>query len=212
MERTIKYFEKRRRDVELTEKVSELIDEILKRENFLFIRNNDVKLQKKGVDLIVFNSYGKPHVVDEKYALSCWNRDLQTYSFEIYSKNNIDNNGWLTSEYHITQDYMLVWLRSTDEELNDIYRLEMAFLSRKAVLEYLSDNGVDIKTILNEFEEKAKNNGAKRELVINKNIKVVQSLKLYEAPINILITKDVLLSLAYYHHIFMKNSELRIGA
>ncbi len=82
MERTIKYFEKRKRDVELTEKVSKLIDEILKKENFLFIRNNDVKLQKKGVDLIVFNSYGKPHVVDEKYAISCWNKDLQTYSFE----------------------------------------------------------------------------------------------------------------------------------
>lgn len=195
-QKKVSYFDRRKKDVERTERVSKKIDEILRAEEILFIRNYDAKLQKKGVDLITFPT-GVPRNVDEKYAINYWNKNLKTYSFEIYSTNNVKNNGWFTSDNNITQDYMLVWLKATDESLENIYQLEMAFIEKDAIVNYLAENGVDLNTILDEFFENCTEKENKKEMIINRNIKVVQSLKFLEAPVNIIISKDVLLSLSY---------------
>lgn len=196
MAASVTYIDRRKKDIERTERVSKLIDEMLKRENHLFVRNRDTVLQKKGVDIISFKT-GVPRAVDEKYALTCWNRDLQTYSFEIRTKNNAYGKGWFVAKNSMTQDYMLVWLRSTDEDLYDVYSLEVALISKDAIKRYLAENNVNVETILRIFNRRAVSKNGKKELYINKNIKVVQSLKFEEAPVNILISKDVLLSLSY---------------
>ena len=46
-QKKVSYFDRRKKDVERTERVSKKIDEILRAEEILFIRNYDAKLQKK---------------------------------------------------------------------------------------------------------------------------------------------------------------------
>lgn len=161
-QKKVSYFDRRKKDVERTERVSKKIDEILRAEEILFIRNYDAKLQKKGVDLITFPT-GVPRNVDEKYAINYWNKNLKTYSFEIYSTNNVKNSGWFTSDNNITQDYMLVWLKSTDESLENIYQLEMAFIEKNAIVNYLAENGVDLTQFLTSSLRIARKRKTKRK-------------------------------------------------
>lgn len=203
---SVEYVTRRQKDYERTCRVNSFIDNILDEINCPFIRNNEnVSLQKKGVDLVIFRD-GQPVSVGEKYAISCWNRPLNTFSFELSSQNNRKKNGWFVSPNNITQDYMLVWLRASDEELRDIYYLDVMFISKKSIKDYLAEKGVIITQILSEFDEKAMfvHKGKNREMKLENGLKVVQSLKFYEAPINILIPKSDLRKLAYYEHKYLR--------
>ena len=128
---------RRKKDYEKTCRVNNLVDDVLNEAGVPFIRNNThVELQKQGVDLVIFRN-GKPVSVDEKYATSCWNRPLNTFSFELASRNNTNNAGWFSSSSLFTQDYMLVWLRASEETLRDVFYLDIMFVEKETIRKYL---------------------------------------------------------------------------
>lgn len=76
--------------------------------NLTFERVCDLKLQKKGVDLI-YNHRGRRFYIDEKAQLDYINKHLPTFTFELsYLKNDIEKTGWLVDTHKITTHYFLV--------------------------------------------------------------------------------------------------------
>ncbi len=76
--------------------------------NLSFERVDNLKLQKKGVDLI-YNHNGKLFFIDEKAQLDYINKSLPTFIFELsYLKNGVEKMGWLLDKDKITTHYFLL--------------------------------------------------------------------------------------------------------
>ena len=188
-------------------------------------RISDVDLQKAGIDLIMNNPDAKPGkletmLVDEKFAVSYMHKELQTYSFELSSDNNKDNQGWFLSPEVKTTHYELVWPRSTNDG-QTIDSATVALVSKNAIQNWLAEKGVDPQKLLEQmkshyhgdnsvthYPECTYDTGTDYHGNLNRlrmkvnGVTVVQSLNGKENPINILIPKSELCRIADKCHEF----------
>lgn len=182
----------RAQDYERTMKLEKECDYLYSKAGFDFCRVDNVALQKRGVDIYLNN-----WMVDEKAAIHCWDRDLQTYCFECSTLNNKNKEGWLFQHNSLTTHYSLVYVRATDEELNNITNIEILVIPKKSVLSYLEIFGLDnqrkVEGMLLGYGRRDRN---KIEYKVSEQIKIVQSLRFKNAPVNIIIDKRLLYSWA----------------
>lgn len=205
------YRARRQQDEERTRIIEAFMDNVYARNRYNIERVNDAELQKKGVD-IIHTKNGASRNVDEKYAITYFNKDLRTFSFELYSRNNIDCNGWFISDNVITDDYAILWFKADDEfttvteyDLCIIPKQSIMKLARKAgyydgIVEdflYYWENGQYLTPDTN-YYELGEDKGYRRYLRLKFGCKLVQSAGLHEQPINIVIPKDELIKLATY--------------
>jgi hypothetical protein len=202
------YASRRKSDELKTRKIERFVDKIYRQNNLIMSRTNDKHLQRKGVDLIHVVD-GQKRYVDEKFALNYYDRDLRTYSFELVSHNNMDNAGWLLSSHMITTHYCILWFRS-DENLDNIETFDLCYISKQAIIEYIRSVGY-YDGILDDFVGYWAGNNTKDSHLYCKNgnrlyrklrngVRIVQSLQYeVESPINIVIPRDTLYTLAEYH-------------
>lgn len=180
------------------------IDALYKLSDLLFVRTEEKDIQLKGIDLLVLFPNAKKFIAcDEKMAAKYYFKDIGTFSFEVSTKSNIRQEGWLFSPDCITQAYLLIYVRAEDKYLTKVSSLEIIAVSKDKILEYLSENN------LNSIEETKKiieengvldENGRRIRAFINSDISVVQSIFIEnEKPLNILITKKKLLELSFWN-------------
>ena len=176
-----------------THRIEEYMDTLYTDKGISFERISDPVLQKKGIDLII-----NEKKIDEKAAISAWDRELKTFGLEVSSNSNVKNEGWLYSKKMVTDEYIFIYPRATDETLTTITSLEALFLKKKTLMEYLNfiglDNAYKVKNCLYSFGHKTRRG---KRWKINDRAEVVESIHLRERPVNILINRDYLRSLSY---------------
>ena len=189
------YLSRRAEDERKTEIVEKFTDKIYS-ENFLDIKRiKDKKLQKQGVDLI-YKEGENIHYIDEKFALNYFNKKLYTFSFELFSENNVDKKGWLISDNMITTDYCILWF-SSDASFQNIRFYDLCLIPKYKVLEIAKKAGYYeglVQDFLDYWEKGYYNQpdkyyslGERRYLKLKNGCKIVQSLNFEEKPINIVI-------------------------
>lgn len=190
----------RKRDQELTDKVAVVQDKMYSNNGFQAERIDDVELQKNGLDVILKKDEKEYHV-DEKAAITAWDRDLKTFAIELYTENNKGNQGWFVNTNSITTHYAFTYLRAYDETLRDIYEAEILLVEKKKLKEYLKEKQVDLNP--STIKQKLEFFGDKKEGQITytnpKGMKIVQSIDPHfkrENPINVLVEKEELIKMA----------------
>ncbi|MES2749165.1 MAG: hypothetical protein V4606_02110 [Patescibacteria group bacterium] len=163
----------------------------------------DRETQMKGIDIHFTYKDLKNVTVDEKTLTHYINKDLPTFAFELSFINKGDViEGWFTDTDKVTEYYMIVWLRAKKEwdiKHSDITHAQLYLVSRNKISEYLSENGFDTKTLREKtLEIRKKDVEGALEKGVHNGFYFYYSKKLVEMPINVVVSKSVLKSLAEY--------------
>ena len=165
--------------------------------------------QKKGIDVAVTNLENKKvSYVDEKCAAHYVNTKLDTFAFEIIYKDG--NIGWLIDDNIVTDYYLLMWIRADEEKFppkehgaNDYYKTVQfddikyvtgCIIEKKKLIGYLEAQGLDKNSLhkqATEMREKKMPKSYKCGLKFTYSFSDIA-----EAPINVLIPKTILQTLA----------------
>lgn len=202
----------REKDEMLTRRLEQFMDTQYKEKGILKFmeRIYDKKMQLQGIDIIFDDENGIKYI-DEKFAIDYRGKELKTYSFELYSENNFDGQGWFLNPDSATTHYLLLWFNS-DEAIDTIYNYEACLISKEKIHKMLNDDGVNPYEALEEFrtyfsQHSESSVGMKFHTVINadgssrkrmryNDYTVTQSDQKEEAPINLLIPKKKLMAYA----------------
>lgn len=185
-----------------------------------YIRCSDRETQIKGSDLITFKN-GQLYHIDEKCAIDYFNRDLQTFAFELSfipcEKNsgkptNERTKGWFLKDDSETDIYALGYVRADSLKklkMNNISSFEVIFI-RKNDIHKLLENRFSLTTLESEANKLITdategkiasygNNYPKYKKVISDNLSLCWSPHLAESPVNLLISKRLLKKYAFKH-------------
>ena len=166
-------------------------------------------LQKKGIDVAVTNKENKKATnIDEKCAAHYVNSKLDTFAFEIIYKDG--NIGWLIDDNIVTDYYLLMWVRADEEkfppkkygannyyktvQFDDIKYVTACIIEKKRLIGYLEEKGLDkssLHKLANEMRVKKLPQSKKCGLKFKYSFSDIA-----EAPVNVLIPKNVLQILA----------------
>ena len=190
----------RNHDVVVNRKLERVLDAIYKHEGMHFVRT-DKESDIRGVDFYVFDPRGGTLIVDEKAAAKYWNRPLETYSLELTCESTKNGFGWFAPEendFFMTLQYMFVWVRAENEDLENIQFIELA----------LVDKGTLQNFVMKELRERPDETtdeicqrifaGGDEKVVINDDLKMVRCDIAPEWPINAVVSKKVLKDLAIW--------------
>lgn len=203
------YRERRKNDNEKTRKIERFVDKIYRDNGLKMQRIFDYDMQTRGVD-VIHKIDEETRYIDEKFAVQYYNRDLNTFAFELSSHNNVDDNGWFTSEHMITTHYCILWFRS-DDSFKNIESYDLCYINKKKIMEYLYsvgyrdnildefcnywDGGID-----NKYRRFYYERNGRRYRDLRNGVRIVQSMQFeVESPINVVIPKKELFKLAEYH-------------
>ena len=175
-------------------------------------RIDDKREQLNGIDVEFIGKDGKHYCVDEKAQLYYLNQDLPTFAFEIlFKRNGYDTTGWLCNDSLKTDLYMLIWPFATQDTPKGITwdkftKADCLLIQKKRLLKMLSDKGLSIEEMLD---------GARRIRRSGKTGKIpiagLRGIYYYasnpqryrEAPINIVISKNILNEIAQRRYIVL---------
>lgn len=202
----------REQDEVYTRRLEQFMDAQYKKQNLLIYmeRVQDKQMQVKGIDVILDDETGVKYI-DEKFAIDYRDKYLQTYSFELSSSNNWNEQGWFLNPESLTTHYLLLWFRS-DEDINTIYGYDACLISKEKIYKMLLDDHVnpyealeDFRTYFNgnmtesvgmQFHAVISTDGTVRKRMKYKDYVITQSDNKDEAPINLIIPKEKLLRYA----------------
>lgn len=179
-------------------------------EKFYQIYTNDFKriIDKEsqiiGVDT-TFVINDKSIVCDEKVALNYINRPLNTFSMELMFTNRAGNRnvGWFIDKDKITTYYLLCYITKCDVDKFpkkcDIKEMEIILVSRNSLLEFLNRSGLGYDELLNKALNIYNGNDSYFGNIYLNGYKFSKSEKFVESPVNILISKDILIENSLKH-------------
>ena len=193
-------------------------------------RITDKEQQIKGVDVIIEYENFPSVYIDEKAQMHYMDTCLNTFAFEISFIDNSNNqaSGWLFNHNLLTDTYMLIWpletiyhtqiisitdaLRRKNTVRNllktmqymDFKKLECYLIKRESIKKFLSENGWNEQKILEMSDKLRTNNQYGKTPVLESNsfyFYYSKPLEYGEAPINIVIRKNILYNLAYKRYL-----------
>lgn len=189
------------RDLTKEKQLTPFLDAKYAEPNLHFERIHDLKLQKKGVDL-VYHHKGKRYNIDEKAQLDYINSSLPTFTFELsYLKNGIEKKGWLLDEHKITTHYFLIVgiyaIDKTDLE-KGFKRVKIISADRAKLLAFLDSIGLTSAKLKSYNQQlrsskKCKRKTAIDELFIKTQGCLFYSEQLEEKPINLQLRLEFLI-------------------
>ena len=175
--------------------------------------------QLAGVDVRFTGKDGSVYDVDEKAQLYYLNKDLPTFAFEIqFLRDGRETIGWLCNNTLKTDLYLLVWPFATQDTPRDIRwnqftKADCLLIQKKRLLAMLEKDGLMIKRMQQDaaqFRKAGHTGKATIEGVRGAYYFASDPKKYREAPINIVVTKDRLLSIAQRRYVVTKeNLEVR---
>ena len=184
----------RKQDSKKERNMMPLLNNIYTENGIRFNRKLDKKNQLKGIDLYMIAD-GKRMVVDEKAATSMTNsyKYLKTFSFELWSNNNIDGIGWLYNKNLDTTHYALIYAESYDD-FNTMKNTEIIIIKKDVIVKLLDSVGIHSpKDAMNLLNAKGKPDFKGRPCyIINDNVKLMRSNQLYECPTNAIVSRNFL--------------------
>lgn len=165
----------------------------------------DIKTQKSGGDLLLFNKKGNSFIVDEKAQLHFINSPKPTFAFEIsfiQEESGDVLDGWFVSKNNKTDYYLLAWIN--DAKTDKYYRLvaedfldvTVCCIAKQHIISYLSQHGLSIEKIRSLALELRKSESNASMKLANDVILYFSKEKYVEEPINIVISHATLSKLA----------------
>ena len=209
--------EDRKKDMVFESNVAAKTDEIFGMCGVDIARKDDMDSQNAGIDFVL-NDPNELILVDEKAAVSAYDRNLRTYTIEISNECNTNNSGWFYNEIAKNSHYLFVWPRSNDKELTDIWRWE-GMLIEKALLKSVFDLMGYSKEELEEIAKSARymtKKGA-RYTILHYGKKKGEAIKIFynanhiEKNVNVQFPKEWLSHFASRHIIWEKNNGITMN-
>lgn len=202
----------RKNDMKFESNVAVKTDEVLKMCGINTIRKTDLDSQNAGIDFEI-ESPDELILVDEKAAVSAYNKNLRTYTIETTNSCNTDGSGWFNNKIAKNTHYLFVWPRSTDVGLTDIWRWEGMFIEKdvlKAVFALIGYSKKDFETFAMSGKYITKK-GAKYAILYygkkkSEAIKVFYNANHIEKNINVQFPKEWLAHFASRHIIWEKDA------
>lgn len=193
-------------------------------EGVLFERVSDMNLQMKGIDVIVTSPSGKKINIDEKAQLTKLGCPTPSFSFELsYLKNNLRKTGWFYDKNNLTDFYLLFYPKEMHNGIvnqsqlsskDDFKEVDIVLVSKVSIQNFLLSKGYSLEYLLNEsvklmnavnqnlddnaiqslgYEKRA--TGYRK--VLEHGISVFYTTFLAEKPLNIIISRKFLDTLAH---------------
>ena len=201
----------RNNDEKKSDIVSKFIEENfykLKTKNFSRITNKEQQIQ--GID-VIFDFNDENYVCDEKSAVSYINKPLFTFAFELSFLDRSGNLhlGWLLNDKNVNNSYLICWINKakTDNltEISDIQEVEIALIKKEKIIQYLVEIGWNKDKLIKKSKRILINNSEPLgNLNINK-CRFYYSQQLVEKPVNVLINRNVIISISEYSEIIKKS-------
>lgn len=178
-------------------------------------RIHDKEEQLSGVDVELIGTDGKVYCVDEKAQLYYLNKNLPTFAFELlFKRGNNDTTGWLCNPTLKTDFYMLIWPFATQSSCKGIRwhqftKADCLLIPKKRLLKTLADKGLTVEKM--QADAKAIRVSGQIGKI---PIPGLRGIYYYasdpnsyrEAPINIVISKSLLLDVAQRRYIVTPES------
>ena len=174
-------------------------------------------MQLKGVD-VEAKASSRVARIDEKAQLYYINKNLPTFAFELqFLKNDRVLTGWFLNEDLITDYYLLIWPKAKTDiireiKADDFTELDALMVSRKKLHMYLDRYGLHRKQLIDKAEELRRSGRIGKIPTGEKGIYyyVSDPRKYAEAPINLVIGKNHLRTIADAHYIVTPSGFRRI--
>ncbi len=184
-----------------------------------FERIKDKRRQCLGID-VYLKSCDKDFYIDEKSTLHYINQGIKTFAFEINSLQGQDKHlspGWLYNRNLKTTYYNLLyptaravmkdgeWVDKNFWEIteDDIYTIESIIIQRRKLISELANLGLSEEALFehaNYLRREFSGTGKQHAITLSfsevPNMKIVYSGQLIEEPINLILSKDYLKSIA----------------
>lgn len=194
----------RKEDEKCSDIVSEFLDEhfYLKRCS-LFERIYDKRRQIQGID-VIFSLNDIEYICDEKAAIRYVNKNLRTFSLELSFKDRGGNlhDGWLVDDTKINNSFLFIWIDRAKHDIltskDDIQEIEIALVSKKSIIEYLESIGWTVSHLLKKSELVREDKSEYCGNLYEDGCKFVCSKFLYEKPVNVLVSRNILKKISVY--------------
>ena len=180
-----------------------LYPELLDKKGFSsFKRITDKAIQQRGIDVVGKTAAAIANI-DEKAQLHYINNNLPTFAFELsFLLRGEEVTGWFLNDRLETTHYLLLWPNAKTAELSRIKSSDFtvvygAMISKVKLKRYLSSIGLDSATLLqiNSALRRNKTSISFKDSLYD-GIAFSYSASYLEAPINIVIKKPILASIA----------------
>ncbi len=167
-----------------------------------FQRVNDVRYQKKGIDTVV-QAKDTKLLIDEKATLHYINKNIPTFAFELLNRTS-GAQGWLYNHSYLTTHYLLAWPNASNPDnilkADDYSSADVMLIERTSLIDMLAQKGLD-ETALREkvdyYLPNVNRQNFKFEMV--PGITLFFTEWLAEKPVNIVIKKNLLDTIAIFH-------------
>ncbi|RKE98476.1 hypothetical protein [Ichthyenterobacterium magnum] len=200
------------RDLSKEQIISEYLNDLYYDLKLNFIRNKDLDLQLKGVDLI-YQHKGTDFFIDEKAQLDYINIELPTFTFELsYLKNGENKLGWLIDQTKITTHYFLItsiYAKDKNDLLKGFTSCKITSVNRNKLNTYLNTIGLTIEQLNCYQNNIRKADNKKTKIKIDELNAKTQGLLYYsnhlsEKPINLQLRLDFLIKKKIAKQIYPK--------
>ena len=221
--RTTKIVSRRAADMNAESELAEFLDEnlysqLLGEGKFLSIeRMAEKEQQLQGIDVIA-KTQSSVAYIDEKAQLYYINKDIPTFAFELqFLKNGRVIEGWFLNDNLKTGYYLLIWPFASvtyvkELKKGDFTKLDALMISKEKLRNELASLGLDKETLAQRASQ------LRRTRTYGKIPTGMQGIyyfasdpsKYAEAPINIVVSKARLISLADAHYEITKDGFKRM--
>lgn len=167
-----------------------------------FQRVNDENYQKKGIDTVV-QAKDIKLIIDEKATLHYINKNIPTFAFELLNRTS-GAQGWLYNHSYLTTHYLLAWPNASNPDsirkADDYTNADVMLIERASLIDMLASKRLDetaLREKVNYYLPKVTRENFKFELVPGITLFFTEWLS--EKPINIVIKKNLLDTIAIFH-------------
>ncbi len=202
-------------DKKLEELFSQFLDEnfyekLVKEQLILdWYRVNEEELQKQGKDVILVVSATEEKIIDEKATLHYINKDIPTFAFEIINQQS-GKIGWLFDDEKETEYYLLAWPNGNEinERKVDFISSKILLIKRINVIKLLEEHGLD-KVKIFELTRKYSDIATPccNKFTLADGVKLNFNFRLHERPINLVISRRLLIEKSDFY-IFIKKNQM----
>ena len=207
----------REKDMRAEKELAKFLDEhlyyeLLKEGRFVsFERVTDLTSQKQGIDVIGRTENAIAYI-DEKAQLHYINQSLPTFAFELeFLWQGKAMKGWFLNDSLRTTHYLLLWPNATETDLSlitsdDFTTVEGMMISKEKLRNYLDGIGLtdDLLLEATTLLHQQGVSGPRKTAYDGIKFYMSPSTTYSENPINIVINKRILTSLADAHYLISR--------
>lgn len=203
----------RKEDERISELVSELLDKHFYTKFKKFARIDNFILQTCGIDTVFSGKCDKKYLCDEKAAVQWINKPLHTYAFEVsyINRANEIQKGWLLDEHMVNNIYLCIYIDEAKVTnpltVEDFVQLTVIAVEKQVILGYFESIGFTKEKLLAKANKIRNNYNEPLGDIQNNGCRFVISRGLVEQPVNVLISRQILMQLATYSKVMKKGKD-----